>query len=59
MDRDTPHLVPLELHFTRLDLGASGDANHAFTIITKLHVSDRSEAILRARDAGLGGAGSG
>jgi DNA-binding NarL/FixJ family response regulator len=26
-------------------------------IITKLHVSDRSGAILRARDAGLGGAG--
>jgi DNA-binding NarL/FixJ family response regulator len=24
-------------------------------IITKLHVSDRSGAILRARDAGLGG----
>jgi DNA-binding NarL/FixJ family response regulator len=26
-------------------------------ITTKLHVSDRSAAILRARDAGLGGAG--
>jgi DNA-binding NarL/FixJ family response regulator len=33
--------------------------NHASNIITKLHVSDRSRAILRARDVGLGGAGSG
>jgi DNA-binding NarL/FixJ family response regulator len=32
--------------------------NHVSNIITKLHVSDRSGAILRARDAGLGGAGS-
>jgi len=29
--------------------------NHASNMITKLHVSDRSGAILRARDAGLGG----
>jgi hypothetical protein len=28
-------------------------------VITELHVSDRSGAILQARDAGLGGAGSG
>jgi DNA-binding NarL/FixJ family response regulator len=33
--------------------------NHASNIITKLHVSDRSGAILRARDVGLGGAGVG
>ena len=33
--------------------------NHVSNIITKLQVSDRSGAILRARDAGLGGAGSG
>jgi len=28
--------------------------NHVSNIITKLHVSDRSGAILQARDAGLG-----
>ena len=33
--------------------------NHVSDIITELHVSDRSGAILRARDVGLGGAGSG
>jgi DNA-binding NarL/FixJ family response regulator len=32
--------------------------NHVSNIITKLHVSDRSGAIIRARDAGLGGSGS-
>ena len=29
--------------------------NHVSNLITKLQVSDRSGAILRARDAGLGG----
>ena len=29
--------------------------NHASHIITKLHVTDRSGAIHRARDVGLGG----
>jgi Integrase core domain/HTH-like domain/Bacterial regulatory proteins, luxR family len=33
--------------------------NHVSNIITKLQASDRSGAILQARDAGLGGAGSG
>ncbi len=33
--------------------------NHASNIITKLQVSDRSGAILRARDVGFGRAGSG
>jgi DNA-binding NarL/FixJ family response regulator len=28
--------------------------NHIFAIFTKLQVADRSEAIIRARDAGLG-----
>jgi DNA-binding NarL/FixJ family response regulator len=28
--------------------------NHASNVFTKLQVSDRSEAILRARNAGLG-----
>jgi DNA-binding NarL/FixJ family response regulator len=39
-------------------LGVSGKTvrNHVSNIITKLHVVDRSEAIIRARDAGLGGA---
>ena len=41
-------------------LGISGKTvrNHVSNLITKLEVSDRSSAILRARDAGLGGAGS-
>jgi DNA-binding NarL/FixJ family response regulator len=29
--------------------------NHVSTIITKLQVTDRTAAVLRARDAGLGG----
>jgi DNA-binding NarL/FixJ family response regulator len=29
-------------------------ANHIPSILIKLHVADRAEAILRARDAGLG-----
>ncbi len=32
--------------------------NHVSNIFTKLHVADSSEAIVRARDAGLGRAGS-
>lgn len=38
-------------------LGVSGKTvrNHVSNIITKLHAVDRSEAIIRARDAGLGG----
>lgn len=38
-------------------LGVSGKTvrNHVSNIITKLHVVDRSAAIIRARDAGLGG----
>ena len=42
----------------RLGVSAKTVRNHVSNIITKLHVSDRSGAILRARDAGLGGAGS-
>lgn len=30
-------------------------ANHMSSILTKLHAADRTEAALRARDAGLGG----
>jgi DNA-binding NarL/FixJ family response regulator len=39
-------------------LGVSGKTvrNHVSNVITKLHVADRSGAILRAREAGLGGA---
>jgi DNA-binding NarL/FixJ family response regulator len=40
----------------RLGVSAKTVRNHVSSIITKLHVSDRSAAILRARDAGLGGA---
>jgi DNA-binding NarL/FixJ family response regulator len=29
-------------------------ANHVSNILTKLHMADRAEAIIRARDAGLG-----
>jgi DNA-binding NarL/FixJ family response regulator len=38
-------------------LGVSGKTvrNHVSNVITKLHVSDRSGAILRAREVGLGG----
>ena len=40
----------------RLGVSSKTVRNHVSNIITKLHVSDRSGAILRARDAGLGGA---
>jgi len=40
-------------------VGLGGSAktvrNHVSNIIAQLHVADRSAAILRARDAGLGG----
>jgi len=38
-------------------LGVSGKTvrNHVSNVITKLHVADRAGAILRAREAGLGG----
>ena len=39
----------------RLGVSAKTIRNHISNIITKLHVSDRTAAILRARDAGLGG----
>jgi DNA-binding NarL/FixJ family response regulator len=42
----------------RLGVSPKTVRNHVSNIITKLHVSDRSGAVLRARDAGLGGAGS-
>lgn len=40
----------------RLGVSPKTVRNHISNIITKLHVSDRSGAVLRARDAGLGGA---
>ena len=43
----------------RLGVSPKTVHNHASNIITKLHVSDRSRDILRARDVGLGGAGVG
>ena len=39
----------------RLDLSDKSVRNYVSNIITKLHVSDRSAAITRAREAGLGG----
>lgn len=40
-------------------LGVSGKTvrNHVSNVLAKLHVTDRSAAIVRAREAGLGGAG--
>ena len=43
----------------RLGVSPKTVHNHASNIITKLPVSDRSGAVLRARDVGLGGAGLG
>ena len=41
----------------RLGVSSKTVRNHVSNIITKLQVPDRSGAIIRARDAGLGGAG--
>ena len=41
----------------RLDLSPKTVANHLSSIFTKLCVADRAGAILRAREAGLDGAG--
>lgn len=43
----------------RLGVSSKTVRNHISNIITKLQVSDRSAAILRARDAGLGGGSTG
>jgi DNA-binding NarL/FixJ family response regulator len=40
----------------RLGVSSKTVRNHVSNIITKLHVTDRSGAIIRARDAGMGGA---
>lgn len=42
----------------RLSLSPKTVRNHASSIFTKLLVADRAQAIIRARDAGLGRAGS-
>jgi DNA-binding NarL/FixJ family response regulator len=42
----------------RLGVSSKTVRNHVSNIITKLQVPDRSGAIIRARDAGLGGASS-
>jgi DNA-binding NarL/FixJ family response regulator len=39
----------------RLGVTSKTVRNHVSNIITKLHVVDRSGAIIRARDAGMGG----
>jgi DNA-binding NarL/FixJ family response regulator len=39
----------------RLGLSSHTVANHVSNILTKLHASDRTEVIIRARDVGLGG----
>lgn len=41
----------------RLSLSPKTVRNHLSNILTKLQVADRSSAIVRAREAGLGGAG--
>ena len=43
----------------RLGCSSKTVRNHVSNILTKLHASDRSAAILRARGAGMGGSGSG
>jgi len=43
----------------RLSIAPKTVANHISAIFTKLQVADRSEAIIRARDAGLGRAPAG
>jgi DNA-binding NarL/FixJ family response regulator len=66
---DPPRTQTTPQEVRRRNLSGSGNAgdarrfggepktvrNHAFHIITKLHVTDRSGAIHRARDVGLGG----
>jgi DNA-binding NarL/FixJ family response regulator len=39
---------------TRLSLSAKTISNYVSNILSKLHAADRTEAIIRARDAGLG-----
>jgi DNA-binding NarL/FixJ family response regulator len=39
---------------TRLRISAKTVRNHVSNIFTKLHVTDRAQAIVRAREAGLG-----
>jgi DNA-binding NarL/FixJ family response regulator len=39
----------------RLSLSDKTVRNHLSTILAKLRVADRSQAIVRAREAGLGG----
>jgi DNA-binding NarL/FixJ family response regulator len=38
----------------RLGVSAKTVANHVSNVFAKLHLADRAEAIIRARDAGLG-----
>ena len=38
----------------RFVISAKTVRNHVSNIFTKLHVADRAQAIVRARDAGLG-----
>ena len=47
--------MPNSMIATRLGLSPKTVANHLSSIFTKLQVADRAQAILRARDAGLGG----
>jgi DNA-binding NarL/FixJ family response regulator len=46
--------MPNSMIATRLSLSPKTVANHLSSIFTKLQVADRAQAILRARDAGLG-----
>ena len=46
--------MPNSMIATRLGLSPKTVANHLSAIFTKLQVGDRAQAILRARDAGLG-----
>jgi DNA-binding NarL/FixJ family response regulator len=46
--------MPNSMIASRLGLSTKTVANHLSSIFTKLQVADRAQAILRARDAGLG-----
>ena len=46
--------MPNSMIATRLGLSPKTVANHLSSIFAKLQVADRAQAILRARDAGLG-----
>jgi DNA-binding NarL/FixJ family response regulator len=47
-------VVPLPRHTRRIEISAKTVRNHVSNVFAKLQVSDRAQAIVRAREAGLG-----